>query len=261
MDTVIKTKRQKPSKDTLEFYVSELGWDGAMELFDLTESEANRITFGAKVVRDTNDNIYSIIEKPYMELEEPKSANTKLLKSIIESRYDDLRKLFVKDTEEINVRALSDEDIFHNGLLTVLKYEHPNFKFVDKENSYLYVVKAIRFGIKSEIRENAKQILRNMAYTEYIDVPVQDNEENKYTILRDDEFVNTLTAQQRLVVSYIIDGYSQVDIAKNIQVDKSRVTRIVGEIKLKITSFAINHNMLNNRTVNADIEILLRCKN
>ena len=101
-------KKQKPTKEEAIQYVFDYGIDKAGELFNITQTELE------KIINPAPEDIY-VHKTKYKDV----GINTTVA-SVIAKNYDKLWDKYVSNTQHLQL-SQTDEDIFHNTLLKVME--------------------------------------------------------------------------------------------------------------------------------------------
>lgn len=151
---------RKPDRDKLDQYIYDYGFDEALEIFGLTDKQAERILFDAPVKRvKPNDNIEQIIDI-VVELDFTKIIP--LLK-VMKANYSKLRKHYLKsrDLNKINIRAETPEDKFHNALIKILE-DSDRFEYRGEKETLSYITTRLYWehnrAKKTDQRDKAKPL-------------------------------------------------------------------------------------------------------
>lgn len=149
-------------------------------------------------------------------------SNPELFK-IINENYESFEKYAVRNKFLVNSRAVSQEDMFHNCLLSAIRDK--NFKYIDDETTLHYLRKILKQIKLNEITLSKITMIKGMEIGVLIKGITNTQDEFEFEL----EILNTLTDKQRKIYDLLIEGWSKTDIAEKLNV---HITTIIGHIKL-----------------------------
>lgn len=129
------------SKEDLEYHISDRGLAWTLKTFKMTEKQAETIICGK--VFGESDRFVFIIKKPPEPLEMPKSDGAVEMYRVIQKYYAKIKKQWVRDKFTVNSRSETQDDVFHDSLLSILKNSFA-FLYVDDQNTLNFINRAIR---------------------------------------------------------------------------------------------------------------------
>jgi len=215
---------RKPDREELQYYVVELGIEGAKELFKLSEKQFDKL-FYPQVLGGESDRWTFTEPKEYSEWEPVLTEDTIQLARVISENYKVLRKSKVNNKLTINSRSLSQEDIFHNTLISLFK-NGSSFKYISDEDTIHLINRAFK---TDKIDAHRDSIVSNHRNTEAMVDFTDYYEADDY--IENVVYLNQLTPKQKEVANYWVEGLDTTEIALKIGKSKSTVYRIKDEIR------------------------------
>ena len=161
-----------PTREVIEYYISDIGFEKACEKFHLSQKEADSILI-AKVYGESAYYCknYKVVHEVWIPLSPCTSPDACELFRIIKLNYHDLKNRIVRNKYLLNTRGISSEDIFHNSLLSIMKSAE-SFIYESDEKTLYFINRAMKRKIINELRDNetasvnlghVKKIFKEMA--------------------------------------------------------------------------------------------------
>lgn len=226
------------TREDLEFFISDIGLEKTLLLYNMSEKAANNLLNG-KVYGESDRFVYRdrIPEKKLIEtILTPDKIQ---LCRIIKENYKALYKYVVRDKWTVNGRGTSQEDIFHNSLLAILK---SNFIYKsDQEtlNLLRHVFKNQTLGEVSAIKidKEKKAQFQHLFKEETAEQPqISDT-----FLLKNPLFLDELSKKQRQIVQLIADGNTSSEISKIVGIDIRAFSDYRKRIGVKINRFCLKN--------------------
>lgn len=217
---------ETPNKEILEWYVVERGTEGTMKLFNLTEKQFDKL-FYPQAAGESDRWTYTE-PKEYEEWIPVITPDTIQLARVIDKYYTELRKTKVNNKLKINTRSLSQEDIFHNTLLSLFK-NGKSFKYTSDEDTIHFINKAFK---KDKMNELTLSKIAESKNTELMVDFTDYDEEDRY--IEDVAILDGLTIREKAVAELLIAGNTFTEIASILNITKGRIYQLKEAIKLKV---------------------------
>lgn len=159
---------KKVTKEVLDQSIYDLGWQKALDKWQLSDLQAENILF-KKVPKERPEK--QKIEKS-ITLDQ---SNVDIIWKVISKHYKQLRKLYVwYDTSTINVRSETKEDKFHNALIKIVE-KLDKFKYID-DNTTLAYIKTRLFYEKRTDNTIDYRLNKEIKLTEFKEEQPNDND-------------------------------------------------------------------------------------
>lgn len=144
----------KPSKEVIEYYISDIGFEKTCEKFHLSQKEADSILI-AKVYGESAYYCknYKVVHEVWIPLSPCTSPDACELFRIIKLNYHDLKNRIVRNKYLLNTRGISSEDIFHNSLLSIMK-KADSFIYESDEKTLHYISRTMKLEVMQNIHDN-----------------------------------------------------------------------------------------------------------
>ena len=144
----------RPTREVIEYYISDIGFEKTRERFRLTQKEVDSIlidkVYGESAYYCKN---YRVVNNEWIPLSPCSTSDGCELFRIIKKNYQDLRNRIVRNKFLINTRGISSEDIFHNSLLSIMK-NADSFIYESDEKTLFFINRAMKRRIINELRDN-----------------------------------------------------------------------------------------------------------
>ena len=137
-------------------YIYDYGWDGALEILEITEEEMHLIL----------DDSPKDWKKPHLN----KNANLEYINpnisKYIEKNYEKLKDKYVK-TVDNNILFQSDEDIFHTSLIKLCNdLSNPTESKLNKEFDRIYRISKWQYQKEHNHIKQKEKYYANLEFTE-----------------------------------------------------------------------------------------------
>lgn len=214
---------ETPNKEILEWYVVERGTEGTMKLFNLTEKQFDKL-FYPQAAGESDRWTYTE-PKEYEEWTPVITPDTIQLARVIDKYYNELRKTKVNNKLKINTRSLSQEDIFHNTLLSLFK-NGKSFKYTSDEDTIHFINKAFK---KDKFDELTLSKIAESKNTEMMVDFTDYDEADRY--IEDVAILDGLTPREKEVAELFMKGYTLTEVAVEFNVSRQYVNKIKNQLK------------------------------
>ena len=134
---------RKPSRDILKQYIYDLGYDAALEFWDLTPIKAENILFT------------KIVNRKPKPISEPKPIDTDkadIIWKVVTNHYKLLKSLYVQGRDIINKDSEDLEDEFHSALIKMVE-DLERFEYIDDDKTLGYIKSRLYFQKLTDKRE------------------------------------------------------------------------------------------------------------
>ena len=214
---------------TLEYYICERGEEATMALFKLTQKQMDTAIYGKPL---KENKTFTFKEKEYIPYTPSNSPDLVHLERVINENYSQLFKGSIFKKWNINTRSLTQEDIFQDGLLRLLKGAD-TFTYVDDETTLRFIKHALKADRINAIEANRTAIEFKSVLREIVNSESQESyyDENPIDNLR---LTEPLTDREKAICELFKKGYNQTEIAENIGVTKQVIFKQKKRIQEKI---------------------------
>lgn len=220
--------KTKPSRETLNQYVFDMGMDEAYAFFNLTSVQGNRIMFD-KVSTKIPER-YQWVEPAEATDEVPELSEdyNKLKNYICKNFKRILEKHRALDTKTIDARSMSPYDRAME-VLTDLLYYNADYVYVNDAETTAYITMRMKTGIGSLGRANRREeklleLDEELDYSIYKD----HSEEDVFNITK------RLTRSQQHIVIELTKGYTQQELIDAYQIPQQTFNNAILKIQNKV---------------------------
>ena len=206
-------------KETIIYHLTDIGIDKTCILLKMTEEQVNKV-LDDKVFGESPNFRYKEDTREYITWEP--LFNPELFR-VINKNYFSFKTYAVRNKLLINTRAISQEDVFHNCLLSAIRDK--KFQYIDDETTMHYLKKILK-------QERLNQItLSNITIKKGIEIGVlnKDNKINAEVFEFESEIIKTLTPKQKSVFLLLLQGFSKTEIGEKLGV---HITTVIGHVAL-----------------------------
>lgn len=137
----------KVSKEVLDQYIYDLGYEKALEFWKLSDLQVENILY-KKPINTIPEPYTDPVEATKKYLDEDKA---KIIWSVINANYKYLRKDYIRSgkLDEINIRSENPEDKFHNAIIKIVE-RLENFNYISDEKTLEYIRSRLFFEKKTD---------------------------------------------------------------------------------------------------------------
>lgn len=205
--------------------IYDIGFYEALELYDLTEEQAELILYGKAEKPVERPGRW--IEKKDQEHSPTLSLHIKHLKRVIAENYE---QLFIEAgafmSSRINAQSLTKYDIFSDGV-QILLWSNRDFYFISDQQAMTY----IRIRLKKALSNAERNLKRHNAKVEFTIKYDDPYAMPDFEVNRD---IEILSLPDREVAHLKSEGYSQQEIAYMLDCDQKTISNRLKSIYQKL---------------------------
>lgn len=219
-----------PSREVLDQYVYEIGFNEAIKFFDLSEAKANSILFD-KITTKLPER-FQYVEPTSDEPEVPElSKDFNKLKNVL---CRDFKKILdtrhALDSRTIDARSMSPYDRAMEVLTDILYY-NADFVYRSDEQTREYIDNRLRTGIQSRERA-ARREEKLLEFNEEIGTELCEQEDTE----AEERVLSNLTPAGKEAVVLLMEGYKQEEIADKLNISQPAVSYRFAVCKNKLSA-------------------------
>ena len=189
----------KLTKEDLEYYISDIGLSKTLIQYKLSEKEADNLLNG-KVYGESKRFKYVERNREHASIETVLTPDKIQLNRVISENYNSLYKYVVRDKWTVNSRANSQEDIFHNSLLAILKGD---FIHKSDEETIYFLRHVFKMTALNELKAVKLTQDKNDQFKQLFQPGTTEQPEiNDDFLIKNNGFLNDLSEKQRRIIDF-----------------------------------------------------------
>jgi hypothetical protein len=214
-------------REVVDYYLYEIGLNKTLKLFKLNMKKLNNILFDTQIRICNSKSDYEEITE---EIELYQSNDYSELVKYINDNYNFLFGYYSNLNKSIDARSYTKYDRFMNAL-TDLLCNNSDYNYVDDIHTLIYMITKLKKYINIDNKNNLRYYKMKNKYLELLNNGSYDGEiDNILNCVIENDNDNDSNQINKNIVNLLIEGYSQLEISKIVNLHPSNVSRRINKM-------------------------------